>query len=144
MARAADAERELPTEFDAASKEFLNIKNQMDALKKRQDELKPVIISFLEENIEADGDGHRFLTFDDKVEGFVGFQRQRRVKRTVDVDAASLILDHAGLADECIQLVPQIDEDAVMSKLYSGQLSEEDIDLMFPQEITYALVPKKR
>jgi len=36
--------------------------------------------------------------------------------------------------------VPMLDEDAIMSAFYSGYLTEEDIDAMFPAKVSYAFL----
>jgi hypothetical protein len=36
-----------------------------------------------------------------------------------------------------------IEEDAVMGALYLGELTEEEVDQIFPKTITWAFVPKK-
>ena len=146
MARELAPSRDIEelNEYERAMRVFLHAKVKIDELKAIQDEAKPLIVEYLEATVEPDDSGHRVLQFDDKIEGFAGFTRQRRVKRVTDIDKAVEILTAAGLAEDCIQYAPVVAEDAVMARLYTGDLTEEQIDEMFPQEISYALVPKKK
>jgi hypothetical protein len=147
MARAAeDTGRTLvtPTGIEVLATEFLSLKNQIDALKTRQDELKADIIEYIDTEIEPGADGHKVLSFPEKIEGFAAIQRQRRVKRTVNIDVSVAILEALGIADTCIRYVPELDEDAVFSNLYEGKLTEEQIDRMLPETVTFAVVPKRR
>ncbi len=146
MARISEPSREpaQPSEFDRASREYLHLKVKIDDLKAEQDKLKPVIAEYLDANVEPDDSGHRVFKFDEKIEGFVGLQRQRRVKRTPDVERAVEILTELGMFEECIEFKPQINEDAVWARVYEGDLTSEQVDEMFPQEVTYALVAKRR
>ena len=70
-------------------------------------------------------------------------QRQRRVSQSLDMDTAILTLTKRGLADRCIRSVPTVDEDEIMSCLYEGKLTEEEVDAMFPKKITWAFIPSK-
>ena len=105
MARISEPSREpaQPSEFDRASREYLHLKVKIDDLKAEQDKLKPVIAEYLDANVEPDDSGHRVFKFDEKIEGFVGLQRQRRVKRTPDVERAVEILTELGMFEECIE-----------------------------------------
>ena len=42
--------------------------------------------------------------------------------------------------EDCIIMIPTVSEDAIMAAFYKGQLSEEDIDSMFPAKVSYAFV----
>lgn len=133
-----------PDEGERAVRDFLHAKVKMAELKQVQDELRPLIIEHLEKSVDPDAEGHRVLSFDEKIEGFAALQYQRRVKRLTDLDAAMRILDDAGLTESCIRYEPVLDEDAVMARLYTDELTESQVDEMFPQEISFALVPKKK
>jgi hypothetical protein len=146
MARIAAAVRNLvqPDGFESASKEYLHMKNEIDEATKRQKELKPTIIEYIEEHTEPDDAGHSVLMFDDDIEGFVGWQWQRKTNFGIDVDAAVEICNEAGITEECILMVPEVNEPAVMGFLASGVLTDQQVAAIFPKKITRALVAKRR
>ena len=124
-------------------REFISYKKQIDKLSKAQDELKKDLMQTVEEIGEVDDSGHQWLHLPEEVDGYSALQRQRRVSQKLDMDAAEEILKQKGLYDKCVKMVPMIDEDAVMGALYLGELTEEDIDQIFPKAITWAFVTKK-
>ena len=124
-------------------REFISYKKQIDKLSKAQDELKKDLMQTVEEIGEVDDSGHQWLHLPEEVDGYSALQRQRRVSQKLDMDAAEEILKKKGLYDKCVKMVPMIDEDAVMGALYLGELTEEDIDQIFPKAITWAFVTKK-
>ena len=94
----------------------------------------------VEELGEVDGRGHRVLELPHEVAGVAKLTQQRRVSKTLDMDAAEKILEDKGLLDECVEYVPVINEEAVMAAFYKKQLTEEDIDAMFPAKVSYAFL----
>ena len=145
MARQAEAVRDVEVDpGEQALHEYLSLKTEADALTARMKELKDDVVSYIESHTEPDDSGHRLIAFDEPIAGFAGFQHQRRVKRTPDLDAAVQLLDGLGLTERCIKLVPTINEDEVMGALYEDLITEEQVDAMYPQTITYALVPKRK
>ena len=48
-----------------------------------------------------------------------------------------------GLADKLYKTIQIIDEDALMACLYSDELTEEEVDEMYPQNVVWALILKK-
>jgi hypothetical protein len=77
------------------------------------------------------------------VDGYRSLQRQRKVSQSLDPAEANRILTAKGLADRCYSMEPVLNEDQVMSCLYEGLLTEEDIDTMFPKKIIWAFIPSK-
>lgn len=124
-------------------REFISYKKQIDKLSKAQDEIKKDLMQTVEEMGEVDDSGHQWLHLPEEVDGYASLQRQRRVSQKLDMDAAEEILKKKGLYDKCVTMVPMIEEDAVMGALYLGELTEEEVDQIFPKTITWAFVPKK-
>jgi hypothetical protein len=124
-------------------REFLGLKKQVDDLTKRQNVLKPELMEYTEEFGEEDDKGHLYVHFDPPVDGYSSMQRQRRVSFGYDEDAAKQILKDKGIYEDCIVMRPVIDEERIMGFLSDGTLTEEDIDAIRPQKITWAFVPVK-
>jgi hypothetical protein len=49
-----------------------------------------------------------------------------------------------GMEDQLYKTIRVVDEDALMAALYNDELTEAEIDLMYPQKIVWALVMNKR
>jgi predicted RNA-binding protein associated with RNAse of E/G family len=71
-------------------------------------------------------------------------QKQRRVSRKIDPQMADNLIVSKGLETELYKTIQIIDEDALMAALYEGKLTEEEVDLMYPQKIVWALILNKR
>lgn len=124
-------------------REFISYKKQIEKLTKAQDVLKKELMKSVEELGEVDDQGHQWIHLPEEVDGYAALQRQRRVSQGLDMDAATAILKSKGLYDKCVEMVPMIQEDAVMGALYLGELTEDDVDKIFPKTITWAFVPKR-
>jgi len=120
-------------------RQFLTLKNEIGVLSTRQTELKTRLLNALDE-VEPDDKGHRILQIVDEHVGEVRLVKQRRVSKTLDMDLAEAILINKGIKDQCIKMVPTLDEGAIMAAFYEGYLTEEDIDTMFPSKESFAFL----
>ena len=120
-------------------RQFLTLKNEIGVLSTRQSELKGRLMIALEE-VEPDDKGHRTLQVVDEHVGEVRLTKQRRVSKTLDMTLAEAILTNKGIKDQCIKMVPTLDEGAIMAAFYEGYLTEEDIDAMFPSKESFAFL----
>ena len=120
-------------------RQYLALKDQLKLLTDRQNEIKNRLIEAVDLE-PADDRGHRIMTVDNDAFGTVSMTRQRRVSKNLDMDIAEAILTNKGIKDQCIKMVPMIDESAIMSAFYENYLTEEDIDAMFPAKVSYAFI----
>jgi hypothetical protein len=123
-------------------RQYLSLKKEVEVLTKRQDELKSRLKSTVESAGETDDRGHVTLKVDDEITGEVTLTQQRRVSKTLDMDIAEALLKERGIYDKCVKMIPVLQEDAIMSCVYTDELSEADIDKMFPSKISYAFLVK--
>jgi hypothetical protein len=123
-------------------RQYLSLKKEVEVLTKRQDELKSRLKSTVESAGETDDRGHVTLKVDDEITGEVTLTQQRRVSKTLDMDIAEALLKERGIYDKCVKMIPVLQEDALMSCVYTDELSEADIDKMFPSKISYAFLVK--
>ena len=123
-------------------RQYLSLKKEVEVLTKRQDELKSRLKSTVEASGETDDRGHVTLKVDDEITGEVTLTQQRRVSKTLDMDIAEALLKERGIYDKCVKMIPVLQEDAIMSCVYTDELSEADIDRMFPSKISYAFLVK--
>lgn len=123
-------------------RQYLMLKDELDMVTKRQNEIKQRLIEVVDA-VEADDRGHRILTIEDATLGDVTLTRQRRVSKSLNMEVAEEILTKKGIKDQCIKMVPVIDEAEIMAAFYENYLTEEDIDAMFPSKISYAFLLDK-
>lgn len=119
---------------------YTTLKDQIATLTNRQNETKKRLVKAVEELGEVDGRGHRVLELGQDINGVSKLTQQRRVSKSLDMDAAEKLLEERGILEDCIEYVPTIDEEAVMAAFYKGQLTEADIDTMFPAKVSYAFL----
>ena len=87
---------------------------------------------------------NQVVTTPEEVEGYVSIKKQRRVSRKINKDVAEELIALKGMEDKLFKTIRVVDEDALMAALYEGELTEDEIDLMYPQQIVWALVMNKR
>lgn len=118
------------------AKQFLALKEQIKFLTERQTEIKKRLQDALTADGEVDGRGHVTLELDEDIK----ITNQRRESRTLNEDVAETILKEKGIYDECVKMVPVLQEDAIMAAVYKEQITEADVDKMFPAKVTYAFI----
>jgi hypothetical protein len=116
----------------------------MDALEKRSKELREKILAVVDVDGYEDDKGNILYELDTPIDGVIRLEKQRRATRKLDEDKAEEIIEAKGLSDKVYKMVRVIDEDALMAAHYEGEITEEEIDEMFPVSIVWALrTPKK-
>jgi hypothetical protein len=126
------------------AQQYAFFKKQVEYFQEQMKSLREDLFEKIEENGEVDSKGNVIFELPQEIEGFVSMTKQRRVTRKIDEDIAFDIIDEKGLRDKLIKTVEIIDEDALMAALYSDELTEEEIDEMYPQTVVWALVMNKR
>jgi hypothetical protein len=119
-------------------KQYLNIKSEIDLLVDRSNELKTRLKADVEALGKTDERGHIVLEIDD-----VKLTNQRKVSNPLDMDIAERLLKERNIYDKCIKMVPVLQENEILACVYTGELSENDIDEMFPKKISYAFIVKE-
>lgn len=125
------------------AQQYIFYKKQVEYFQEQMKELRDDLFSHIEDNGETDDKGNIIFSLPEEIEGVKSMMKQRRVTRKIDEDVAFDIIDEKGLRDKLIKTVEIIDEDALMAALYSDELTEEEIDEMYPQTVVWALVMKK-
>ena len=145
MPRIAKQESRIIDKDDTLSQaqQYIFYKKQVDYFQQQMKNLREDLFSKIEESGETDDKGNILFELPEEIEGVKSMMKQRRVTRKIDEDVAFDIIDEKGLRDKLIKVVEVIDEDALMAALYSDELTEEEIDEMYPQTVVWALVMKK-
>ena len=130
-------------QFDEAARRFLNFRRQRDEMGKLMDKEKPVLNETLDTYGERDANGHATIELDPPVHGIDALTRQRKVTHLQDDAKAEAIARAMGLFDRLFKPVMVLDEDAVMVAREEGLLTDQQVEQMFPQKVTHALMPRK-
>ena len=146
MARVKSEEPRGPEQDDLVNqtKEYAFIKAQLEYLEKQQKELREKLFEALDGSGEPDDKGNIILELPQEVDGYVSVVKQKRVSRKVDELIAEEIITEKGMEDTLYKTIRVVDEDALMAALYNDELTEEEIDQMYPQKITWALILSKK
>ena len=145
MARVKDEELRNVDETDliARAKKYSFLKSQLDYLEKEQKALRAELFEVLDTQGVEDDKGNIIVELPEEVDGVSSIVKQRRVSRKIDEDKAADIIYTKGLQDSLYKTIIVVDEDALMAALYEDVLTEAEIDEMYPQSVTWALVLKK-
>ena len=146
MARVKPEEPRGPEQDDLVNqtKEYAFIKAQREYLEKQHKELREKLFEVLDGSGEPDDKGNIILELPQEVDGYVSVVKQKRVSRKVDELVAEEIITEKGMEDTLYKTIRVVDEDALMAALYNDELTEEEIDQMYPQKITWALILSKK
>jgi hypothetical protein len=131
-------------DFASQARNYSFVKQQLEYWEKQQKELKAKLFEKLDAEGEADSSGNIVIELEENIDGAVAVVKQRRVSRKVDELRAEEIITEKGMEDTLYKTIRVVDEDALMAALYNDELTEEEIEEMYPQQIVWALVMKKR
>lgn len=123
--------------------ELVGCKDQQKVLKSRQDDLTKRLKAYVQENGYTDDQGHVWVDFPSPVSGAVALQMQRKVSQPLNEAKAEAILEKHDLLERCTKTITVLDEEAIMAAHYAGDITESEIDAMFPKTVNYALLTPK-
>ena len=132
-----------PNDITAQAKQYSFLKAQIDYLEKQKKELHSVLMEKIDESGVVDDKGNIILDLPAAVDGYVAFMKQRRVSRKINEDVAEEIITAKGLEDKLYKTIRVVDEDALMAAMWNDELTEEEVDNMYPQNVVWALVMNK-
>jgi len=144
MARVKDTDSREEDPLIKDAREYSFLKQQIEFLEKQQKEVRERLFTQLDELGEVDDKGNVIIELPEEVNGFGAVVKQRRVSRKIDELVADEIITEKGMEEQLYKTIRVVDEDALMAALYNDELTEAEIDLMYPQKIVWALVMNKR
>ena len=144
MARVKTTESREEDPLIKDAREYSFLKQQIEFLEKQQKEVRERLFTQLDELGEIDDKGNVIIELPEEVNGFGAVVKQRRVSRKIDELLADEITTEKGMEEQLDKTIRVVDEDALMAALYNDELTEAEIDLMYPQKIVWALVMNKR
>lgn len=119
-------------------RQYLAIKAETDLLETRASELKKRLTENVEELGKVDDRGHVILELDG-----VKLTKQRKVSKNLNVDIATAVLKEKNIYEKCVEMVPVLQDNEILACVYTGELTESDIDTMFPSKVSYAFLVKE-
>ena len=119
-------------------KQYLNLKSEIDLLTDRSTELKKRLTADVEELGKTDERGHIVLELEE-----AKLTKQRKVSKNLDMEIAEKLLKERNIYDKCVKMMPVLQENEILACVYTGELSESDIDEMFPAKVSYAFIVKE-
>ena len=142
MARVKDTKSRVagPDDFETQARQYIFVKKQVEFFESELKKLKEKIFDHVDTAGEIDGSGNVFVELSSEIEGVKTIQKQRRVSRKINPEMADNIIMSKGLDNELYKTIQVIDEDALMAALYEGKLTEEEIELMYPEKVVWALI----
>ena len=127
------------------AKKYIFLKNQLEFIESEQKGIRTDLFSEIEAAGEEDSKGNVVLELPEEIDGYASVTKQCRVTRNkIDETAAERIITEKGLEDKLYKTVRIVDQDALMAALYNEELTEEEVDEMFPKKVVWALVFNKR
>ena len=133
-----------PDSLDAQVREYMKLKAAIDTMETRQKELRDKLLSALDTEGFEDNSGNLQIELPTAIEGIARIEKQRRVSRKLNEPKAEEILTQLGLYDDIFVMKPSLDEDALMAAFYEEKITEEELDEMFPANVTWALRTLKK
>lgn len=128
---------------------FLYNRAQSEFTSRQRDSYRDSLRKWLMEDGREDENGHRYLDFDNDltIEGktYKAICAQRRVSSSIDLDATEAKARELGIYDLVFPVIEirQFDEDALYAANQRGQISDEDLDSLITENVSYAIVPVK-
>jgi hypothetical protein len=130
-------------DFETQARQYIFVKKQMEFFESELKKLREQIFEHVDTSGEVDGSGNLFVELPSEIEGVKTIQKQRRVSRKINPEMADNVIMSKGLESELYKTIQIIDEDALMAALYEGKLTEEEIELMYPEKVVWALILNK-
>lgn len=124
--------------------QYVTLKDEADAIGERVTTIKKRLTAYIEDLGEANEKGSIVLPIEDERTNTRAIVKQRRVSKQFDEDTANDLLKDKGLFETCTTTITVLDQDAVMGAYYEGKLTDADIEKMFPEKISWALVLEKK
>jgi hypothetical protein len=133
-----------PDSLDAQVREYMKLKTAIDSMESRQKEIRQKLMDAIDTEGFEDSNGNQQLELPSSIEGVLRLEKQRRVSRKLNEAKAEEILTMLGLYDDIFVMTPTLDEDALMAAFYEDKISEEELDDMYPANVTWALRTLKK
>lgn len=121
------------TYYVKLAEEFRKSKEAIDALTKRQDAMKKELIDALKQNGYEDDKGHMWWSVGDKE-----LKYERRVSRSLNVDAAEQWAREQGIWDDIKEVVERLSEEKLLGYSWLHKEVEDVIQGFYTEKESWA------
>lgn len=122
-------------------REHLTFRKARENFAKKEDQTKKALMEFLASQGEVDEKGSRFFYVPEgEVEGITAIKREKRVSQVLDTDAAMALVKEKGLEAECIEMVPVLNEDALLAAAFDDRITDEEMGALYEDKESYAFI----
>jgi hypothetical protein len=128
-----------PENFETQVAEYIRLKASMKLMETRTKELNKLITEKIDQTGYEDSEGNWIIDLENDIDGISRLEKQRRASRKLDESVAENIIIAAGLEDEVYEMVKTISEEKLMAAYYDGKITEQQLDSMFPVNVSWAL-----
>jgi hypothetical protein len=131
----------------AKVREFLVLKFQETQVVTRKNHLRDEISTFVDAHGETDEKGSKFWDLPEPVEvngqKFTSVKRERRTSIGLDVDAVETLANKKGLTDRVFKEVTTtvLDQDELYVLQQEGLITEDELDALFTESVSFAFKP---
>lgn len=123
-------------------REFVGLKQQLEQIGSRQDEVKSRLKEAVVARGYTDSEGHGWFDLPEEIEGYSKLKLERRVRERFDDDAAMALVRERGLEKKCVKMVPTLDHDALAGAVYDGDITEAEFQAFIKKSESFAFVPR--
>lgn len=123
-----------PEYYEKLAQEFKKSKEAIDALTKRQNEMRSELVKAIQENGYEDDKGHRWLEA-----GAMELKYERRVSRSLNTEAAEQWAKEQGIWDDIKKTVEMVDEDKLLGYAWYHKEKEEEVQAFYVEKESWAL-----
>ena len=117
--------------------DFVSAKRTKADIDKRFNSLKTRLSEYVDENGDADENGHLWVELPAN-SPISSLKREKRVQRILDEDAAEALLKKKRIYKDCTTTITVLDEEKILAAHYQGKISEEELDTLYSENVTWA------
>jgi hypothetical protein len=127
--------------------QFLSLRHEEKVIKTRKDQLRDAIKKYMADNSRVDERGNQYFGLGDTItvdgKEYNALKNERKVSTYLDEDRLVELAEGKGLRDRIIRTIEVVDQDEVYVLNQEGLLTDEELDSLFEERITWALIPIK-
>lgn len=136
---------QLPPNLERTLTEYLRSRRLRETAAEMENKYKKDLMSALDRFGSKDDRGSSFIDLsgldiiDPRTEEPVAsIKRERRVTQSMDEETAENILRELGLYEKCVTTITVLDEDAILSLNFSGEISDNVVKMMYDEKESFA------
>jgi hypothetical protein len=123
--------------------QYLKYRWGREGLQTLEDSTKKELMAWLESHGENE-DGHRYFHLPYPVDNgktvVTGVKRERRSSSVMDADAAMALVEKYSLQETCVEMVPVLNEDALLAANFEGAIPDEEFKAIYTEKETFAFI----